>query len=165
MQNWGLDESQYCLPTSIHLRIVLSLNGHTLSLFLSLVILGVSFRLSQTNSKCKHLGHRHLFQVHLWFHSVAKSSTVTFLGLEHFYLLEINDLGIQEWDNHCVSAHLQSKPLTPRLWLSTHLASQMTDVLDSQISGLVLFNCRYSPYHLNFVWITTNSLKFLKRWE
>lgn len=70
-ENWGVN--QYCLPVNIQLRTVLSLNGRSLSLFLSLVILGVSFKLSQTNTKCKHLGHRHLFHVHLWFQSIAKS--------------------------------------------------------------------------------------------
>ena len=39
----------------------------------------------------------------------------------------------------------------------------MTDVLDSQISRLVFFNCRYSPYHLNFDCVDHNKqFKILK---
>ena len=39
----------------------------------------------------------------------------------------------------------------------------MTDVLDSQISRLVFFSCRYSPYHLNFDCVDHNKqFKILK---
>lgn len=137
-------------------KSILSANEHSFedsshpqwALALSLVILGVSFKLSQTNAKCKHLGHRHLFQFHLCFQSIAKSIFYCDISsLEHFFLLDRNNEGIQEWDSHRVSSHLQSEPLTARLWLSVHLASQMTGVLDPHRSGLVFFNCRDSPYH------------------